>query len=343
MGKKKKYKADVDGSQVEDKEAEALEADDPTLDENGEPLAASEQGDVSGVDGGSLGAADLADPAKDDASAVAAEDAPTDVATDGASEPKPEDSPDAEKPIPVTDLSLPVMLDTADNTAKDQDGKVFDDHGKTVAPDNEPVAEPEKKEELAPGDASLASSFAPATTTDDADMGLPPMSAAAASLPADDQLVKAGAPAEGAEDAPEKGAPAVGSAEALEAGASEAERAPEPVDPASLPGMAPCNSIGHAEAMGNVGAPVSIVSVLGPDEDLPKLGDLHQAAEPLEGLDGIDGLKDAGNQTGDLIHGLKKAEGELAKLPQETQDLVEHVRLMALLFISALEAIFKRQ
>lgn len=369
MGKKKRFKADVDGSQVEDTEAEALEADDPTIDDEGNDIVtASKQDELAGVDGASPVESLLPDAGShedgalgkpESAAAPVALDAAGDAATDGASEgdvKKPEDVPSVEAPAPEaapaepatasTDEPKPdvgeapaetkqgAITDMADLGVKAPDGTVQDDSNTTVMPEA-PAAGDEAKETLAgeaakvDGDDAVTAAPAEATATD-----------AASSVAA------AQAGTEAAQAAATSDEPAVGSAEALEQAEKDEQEAPKPVDPATLPGMAPVNTIGLTEAAGGIAPPLTAIDGVSKGEDVPALGDVHEAAKPIEeALDGatLDGLKAAGDQASDALHRLKDAELELAKMPDDAREIAAHVKAMGLHFVAALEALFKRQ
>ena len=302
MGRKKKFKLDdISGDQIEDKEAEALEPDDPSLDDDGNPLVKDDEGDA---------------PKSDEPEPEAAAEPEAD---------KPEDSADPAKPIPVTELDLPVMLDTADNTAKDQSGQVFDDSNKTepVADSDVPAAEPELQMDP------------PAGTPETVNLG--EQSPEAAALPDDRELVLAqGQSVQPAEDGEE-------------AGAQDAEdardEAPAP-DPASMPGMAPTQTIGETEAHGGIGSPVTVLDGVSKGDSVPELGELHELAKPLEdALEGdvLGGLKDAGNAASEAVAKLRDAEDGFGQLPEDARAIARDVKIMGLHFIGALEKLFRRK
>ncbi len=384
MGKKRLYKLDSTGSQIEDKDAEALEADDPTLDANGDPIVDASKKDSTPVaaatgDAAHKDATDTASPSATTASDAVAAPANTDAGdakksdtADSATSPSndgtatsakdaasstaepakadPQDSPDAAKPIPITDLSLPLQTDTADNAIKDQDGKVVDDHGTSVMPEQLATADTEaKKDEPAvPSRANLEGSFEPAKGTE-ADQGIPLLSPAAAALPSDDQVVKAQIPSQeavAAKDAPAQDAPATGSAEALTSDAKAADEAPKPKDPATLPGMTPVATIGEAEATGGLPAPTTAIDGVMEGQDVPALGDMHDKAQPIaDALDPelLNELKQGGDTLSGVLVKLRAAEPDLLKLGGEARAIAVHVKTMGLHFVSALEAMFKRK
>lgn len=147
---------------------------------------------------------------------------------------------------------------------------------------------------------------------------------------------------EAAEDAADEAQAPEAEPEAAEAPAE----APEPVDPASLPGMAPCATVGELEAAGAQPKPMTAIEGLGKDDSVPALGEVQDAAKPIE--DALDGdvlgqLKDAGNTVSDAMLQLKGIEQDLDKLPPGARALAVQVMSMGLHFISALESIFKRQ
>lgn len=151
---------------------------------------------------------------------------------------------------------------------------------------------------------------------------------------------------EKAEDAAEDAEPAVGSPEGLEAAEKAAEEAPAPVDPSTLPGMAPCATVGAIEAVSGQPAPMTAIEGLGKDDTVPALGDVHEAAKPIE--DALDGevlgqLKDAGDKVSDAMLQLKALEQDLDSLPEGARAIAVKVMSMGLHFVSALESVFKRQ
>lgn len=295
MGRKKKFKIDdITGSQIEDKDAEALEEDDPALDDDGNPLVKEDEGDA---------------PKSDEPEPEA----------------KPEDSADPAKPIPVTELDLPGITDTADNTVKDQSGQVIDESNKT-----EPVAEsdvPEAEPELG---------MDPPTGVPET-INLGEQSPEAAALPDDRELVLAqGQSVQPAEDGEE-----AGSEDAEDA----RDEAPAP-DPASMPGMAPTQSIGETEAHGGIGSPVTVLDGVSRGDSVPELGELHELARPLEdALEGdvLGGLKDAGNAASEAVAKLRDAEDSFGQLPEDARAIARDVKIMGLHFIGALEKLFRRK
>lgn len=233
------------------------------------------------------------------------------------------------------------------------------DEGDAKKPDDAPSAEPsspEASDEATTASDATASTPADETVsmgdaeypavTDTADLSLKDadgkeVEGTATPLPPD-----AEAAAEKPEDAPEEAEPAVGSPEHLEAAEKAAAEAPAPVDPATLPGMAPCASVGAIEAVSGQPAPMTVIEGLGKDDTVPALGDVHEAAKPIEeALDEgvITQLKDAGDKASEALLQLKAVEQQLESLPEGARALAVQVMAMGLHFISALEGVFKRQ
>lgn len=248
MSRKKKLKTDDASSQVETTETEAKEDSyTGSLQETLAPLDDLEDSE--------LGKGDTSP----DASAPAAEDAATDVGEDGGSEPKKPDSASSapspspsEDQKPAEDASASTgegpneapadtkqgdIMDMADMAVKGLDGEVKDDSNTSVAVDAPAEGSDETKGQLAAeaakigGDDTVTAAPSEATATDSASS----VAAVQHSIQVD-------------QDARQDAEPAVGSSKYLEAAAKAELDRPKPVDPATLPGMAPVEPVGTVAA-----------------------------------------------------------------------------------------------
>ena len=344
MGKRKKFTADINDSQTDTEEA--------VLDEDGNPLPEVADADAETIGGdhaGSLqealdpivnGEGSEAKKPEDASSAASPSDEegsepaqPASVSTDEgkSAEEAAQEAPNEAPTAPY----LGAVIDTADLKTKEPDGTVLDDHNTTVPVEAPAEGSDETKGQLAAeaakidGDDTVTAAPPEATATDSASS----VAAVQHSIQVD-------------EDARQDHEPAVGSAEYLEATEKAQAEMPKVVDPATLPGMAPVATIGETEAVGGIAPPVTAIDGVSKGDTVPALGEVHEAAKPLEeALDGdtMGGLKAAGDQASDALHRLKDAEMDLAKLPDGAREIAAHVRAMGLHFVAALEAMFKRQ
>lgn len=318
--------------------AAAVDSLNPDVDSDSEDMSLEEMG---------FGEDEAVDVSKkDDADAPAIEEASADVTdTDATPEVASEDSQGETPADPLAQSGENNGGGASDDAAKKPESAFS---AEPPQPDTEPKSAPDatdstpSDETVSMGDASYPASQ---DTTDlsikDADgkqvedTGTPlPPDAEPNSVP------------ELAEDAAEDAEPAVGSPEGLEAAEKAAADAPKPVDPATLPGMAPCATVGAIEAVSGQAAPMTAIEGLGKDDTVPALGEVHEAAKPIEdALDGevITQLKDAGDKVSDAMLQLKALEQDLDSLPEGARAIAVKVMSMGLHFVSALESVFKRQ